>query len=48
MIKKIYMIAGEPSGDFLGSDIIKSITEKSKNTELKMVGGKQMEALGFH
>lgn len=47
MIKKIYMIAGEPSGDFLGSDIIKSIREKSKNIELKIVGGKLMESSGF-
>ena len=47
MIKKIYMIAGEPSGDFLGSDIIESIKKKSTNIELKIVGGRLMESYGF-
>ena len=46
--KKIFMIAGEESGDNLGSKLIKSIKQKSKNeVEFIGVGGSKMAFEGL-
>ncbi|MDR2526491.1 MAG: lipid-A-disaccharide synthase [Rickettsiales bacterium] len=43
MTKKIFIIAGEPSGDVLGSGIIKEMP----NVEFVGIGGKEMEEAGL-
>ncbi|MDO4184594.1 MAG: lipid-A-disaccharide synthase [Rhodospirillales bacterium] len=46
---KIYLIAGEPSGDALGARFIKAMKKKtSGNVEFFGVGGETMEAEGFN
>lgn len=45
-MKKLYIIAGEPSGDFLGSSVIQSLNESS-DFEIYGVGGNLMEAAGL-
>ena len=47
MPKKIYIIAGEASGDFLGSQLIKAIKEKEPETVVFGIGGDLMIAKGF-
>lgn len=44
-MKKIYIIAGEPSGDFLGSSILEKL--KQHNVEIHIIGGRLMESHGF-
>lgn len=45
---KIYLIAGEPSGDALGARLIRAMKEKTGNkAEFYGVGGENMEAEGF-
>ena len=44
---KIYLIAGEPSGDLLGSRLMRSMRKKDKNIEFFGVGGDTMEAEGL-
>ena len=46
---KIYLIAGEPSGDALGARFMKAMKKKtSGNVEFFGVGGETMEAEGFN
>ncbi|MDR0942179.1 MAG: lipid-A-disaccharide synthase [Holosporales bacterium] len=42
-MKRLYIIAGEASGDFLGAGII----DKLKGVNIKGIGGKLMESKGF-
>lgn len=44
---KIYLIAGEPSGDLLGSRLMRAMRRKDKNIEFYGVGGDTMEAEGL-
>ncbi len=45
---KIYLIAGEPSGDLLGSRLMKAMQKKTDNqVEFFGVGGESMEAAGL-
>ena len=39
---KIYMIATEPSGDVIGSNLITSIKKKKSNIKLYGIGGQRM------
>lgn len=46
---KIYLIAGEPSGDALGARLMRAMKKKTGgNVEFFGVGGETMEAEGFH
>mgnify|MGYP003525425105 FL=1 len=46
---KIFLIAGEHSGDALGGKLIEALRAQSKRPlELKGVGGEFMEAQGLH
>ena len=44
---KIYLIAGEPSGDLLGSRLMRAMRRKDKNIEFYGVGGDTMETEGL-
>ena len=44
---KIYLIAGEPSGDLLGSRFMKAMQAKNPNVEFVGVGGESMESAGL-
>ena len=45
---KIYLIAGEPSGDLLGSRLMRALREKPKGkVEFYGLGGDTMEAAGL-
>ena len=44
---KIYLIAGEPSGDLLGSRLMRAMRKKDKKVEFFGVGGDTMEAEGL-
>ena len=44
---KIYLIAGEPSGDLLGSRLMRAILSKQPQTEFFGVGGETMEREGL-
>ncbi len=44
---KIFIIAGEASGDWLGSKLIHSIRQKLPGAEISGVGGPKMELEGF-
>lgn len=43
MSKKIYIIAGEPSGDFIGSKLIRQLKISNDNIRFKFIGGDLME-----
>ncbi|MDR2008675.1 MAG: lipid-A-disaccharide synthase, partial [Alphaproteobacteria bacterium] len=42
-MKKIYIIAGEPSGDFIGAKLIKQLKALNADISFKFIGGVQME-----
>ena len=44
---KIYIIAGEASGDLIGSKLISELRKQSKNLTLKGIGGSKMISKGF-
>lgn len=44
---KVYLIAGEPSGDLLGSRLMRAMRRKDKNVEFFGVGGDTMESEGL-
>ncbi|MBD5405198.1 lipid-A-disaccharide synthase [bacterium] len=49
MTKKIFIIAGEVSGDILGADLMQSIIKEDKDVVFFGVGGKEMQKIkGFH
>lgn len=45
---KIYLIAGEPSGDLLGSRLMRAIIAKAPETEFFGIGGETMEREGLN
>ena len=46
--KKIFIIAGEASGDILGAGVIQSLLSKSKNISFTGIGGEEMQKIkGF-
>ena len=46
---KIYLIAGEPSGDALGARLMRAMKKKTNNNvEFFGVGGETMESEGFN
>ena len=47
MNKRIFIIAGEASGDFLGRQLLQSLKQQSQNIEIAGIGGSQMEAQGL-
>jgi lipid-A-disaccharide synthase len=47
MSKKIYLIAGEASGDFLGAQLMQALKEKEPDVEFHGIGGPLMQAQGL-
>lgn len=47
MAKKIYLIAGEVSGDFIGGQLIAALKDKSQDVEIFGIGGDKMQAQGL-
>jgi len=45
---KIYLVAGEPSGDVLGAKLIGALRAQFPDVQLFGIGGESMEAQGFH
>lgn len=45
--KKIYIIAGEASGDAIGAKLIRSLKKKNKDIQIFGIGGTRMQAEGF-
>ena len=45
--KLIYLVAGEPSGDFLGSEIISNLIKSNSNLKFDGVGGALMQNHDF-
>ena len=46
--KLIYLVAGEPSGDFLGSEIISNLVKSNSNLKFDGVGGALMQNHDFN
>lgn len=46
-VPKVFIIAGEASGDFLGKDLLASLKNMYKNIEFRGVGGTQMAKEGL-
>ena len=44
---KIYLIAGEPSGDLLGSRLMRAMMAKNADVEFYGIGGETMEREGL-
>ncbi len=47
MRKRIFIIAGEASGDFLGAQLLRSLQAINPNLEIHGIGGSQMAASGL-
>jgi lipid-A-disaccharide synthase len=47
MNKRIFIIAGEASGDFLGRQLLQSLKQQNQNIGIAGIGGSQMEAQGL-
>lgn len=45
MTSKLFMIAGEASGDYLGAELIKTL---DKQTQVTGIGGEKMQSAGMH
>lgn len=48
MTKKIFVIAGEASGDALGGPLIEALREREPGADIRGVGGEQMQAAGLN
>ena len=46
-MKKIIIIATEPSGDYLGYKLISSLKKENKEIQFFGIGGEQMTKLGL-
>lgn len=46
-MKKVFIIAGEHSGDQLGAALIQSLKQQSPDVELRGIGGPKMQAAGL-
>lgn len=46
-VNKVFVIAGEASGDALGGGLLKALRAQNPNIEFKGVGGKQMQSAGL-
>jgi lipid-A-disaccharide synthase len=46
--KRIFIIAGEASGDFLGAQLLRSLQKTNPQLEIYGIGGQQMEDSGLH
>ncbi len=46
MSQKIFIIAGEASGDLHGKNLVKALFQEDSNIEIKAYGGDQMESAG--
>ena len=44
---KIFILAGEPSGDEYGAELMKHILAENPNTKFSGIGGNLMEAQGL-
>ena len=47
-MSRIYIIAGEQSGDVLGARLIRALRAERSGLEFSGIGGPRMEELGFH
>ena len=47
MTKRIFIIAGEASGDFLGGQLLQSLKQQNSNIEIAGIGGQHMQAQGL-
>ncbi len=47
MTKRIFIIAGEASGDFLGGQLLQSLKQQNLNIEIAGIGGQHMQAQGL-
>jgi len=47
MTKRIFIIAGEASGDFLGARLLQSLKAQQSNLEIAGIGGNQMQEQGL-
>ncbi len=47
MTKRIFIIAGEASGDFLGAQLLQSLQKKIPHIEVHGIGGQQMKTAGL-
>ena len=47
MNNRIFIIAGEASGDFLGGQLLQSLKQQNLNIEMVGIGGQHMQAQGL-
>jgi len=47
MTRRIFIIAGEASGDFLGGQLLQSLKQQNSNIEIAGIGGQHMQAQGL-
>jgi lipid-A-disaccharide synthase len=45
--KKVYVIAGEASGDFIGGALIAELKKKIQSLDIRCIGGRKMEEQGY-
>ena len=48
MTLKVYLIAGEPSGDLLGSRVMRALKRQQKNVRFYGLGGETMQTEGLN
>lgn len=46
MVKKIFIVAGDPSGDLHGANLVNALREMSSEIEISGLGGERMERAG--